>query len=317
MELTRTINADRRYYLDEDYIENADSLLQTFELFNDYKMDMYNRLYEQRFLQKGPLFGETGMSACNYLKQKYHTNDYYNAAIYTAASGQVSAQNEQRRLNKKALISDIENRKKKIQLTKDELAKKLAVKASIRNYAKTGRWVKPYPKCTLKVYKDTIKWYGKEPMPLAEYERSVEKRIRELKHKLAMLQEALKRKVKKIEDYEKYAPRRIVFGTRKSYKEKDSKDIDKLAWANEFYFQRHSSLTFPGRHTSKYGNFLCKYIGSDLHVTCMDGKETVFYDFWPVQYQQEFLANFKADPKERKSVCYNFKLTKDTDGRIY
>lgn len=40
MELTRTINTDRRYYLDEDLIENADSLLQTFELFNDYKMDM-------------------------------------------------------------------------------------------------------------------------------------------------------------------------------------------------------------------------------------------------------------------------------------
>ena len=41
MELTRTINTDRRYYLDADLIENAYAkLLQTFELFNDYKMDM-------------------------------------------------------------------------------------------------------------------------------------------------------------------------------------------------------------------------------------------------------------------------------------
>lgn len=40
MELTRTINTDRRYDLDEELIENGDSLLQTFELFNDYKMDM-------------------------------------------------------------------------------------------------------------------------------------------------------------------------------------------------------------------------------------------------------------------------------------
>ena len=38
MELTRTINSDKRYYLDEKNIENAASFLETMRVFNDAKM---------------------------------------------------------------------------------------------------------------------------------------------------------------------------------------------------------------------------------------------------------------------------------------
>ena len=38
MELSRTINSDKRYYLDENTIENAASFLQTMRVFNDAKI---------------------------------------------------------------------------------------------------------------------------------------------------------------------------------------------------------------------------------------------------------------------------------------
>ena len=47
MELSRTINSDKRYYLDENTIENAASFLQTMRVFNDAKIDLYNALYDQ------------------------------------------------------------------------------------------------------------------------------------------------------------------------------------------------------------------------------------------------------------------------------
>ena len=43
MELSRTINSDKRYYLDENTIENAASFLQTMRVFNDAKIDLYDQ----------------------------------------------------------------------------------------------------------------------------------------------------------------------------------------------------------------------------------------------------------------------------------
>ena len=91
MELSRTINSDKRYYLDENTIENAASFLQTMRVFNDAKMDLYNALYDQKYLASGPLIDHAYPV---FLKEKYKTNDYYNAAIYTAASGSISSQKE-------------------------------------------------------------------------------------------------------------------------------------------------------------------------------------------------------------------------------
>ena len=51
MELSRTINSDKRYYLDKKTIENAASLLETMRVFNDAKMDLYNALYDQKYLK--------------------------------------------------------------------------------------------------------------------------------------------------------------------------------------------------------------------------------------------------------------------------
>ena len=88
MELTRTINSDKRYYLDEQNIANAASFLETMRVFNDAKIQLYNALYDQKYLNRGPLLEAAYPT---FLKEKYKSNDYYNAAIYSAASGQVSS----------------------------------------------------------------------------------------------------------------------------------------------------------------------------------------------------------------------------------
>ena len=89
MELSRTINSDKRYYLDENTIENAASFLQTMRVFNDAKIDLYNALYDQKYLASEPLIDHAYPV---FLKEKYKTNDYYNAAVYSAASGSISSQ---------------------------------------------------------------------------------------------------------------------------------------------------------------------------------------------------------------------------------
>ena len=198
MELSRTINSDKRYYLDENTIENAASFLQTMRVFNDAKIDLYNALYDQKYLVSGPLIDHAYPV---FLKEKYKTNDYYNAAIYLAASGSISSQK--------------------------------AVKNSIRIYRKDGRWVTPYPRCQLKVKGLTIVLFNKAIVKLDEYERSVEADIRKLKTRLALVTEARRRKEKKLENIKNLPPERIVFGGKKLYSEKDTVGITKSAEDNK------------------------------------------------------------------------------------
>lgn len=89
MELSRTINSDKRYYLDENTIENTVSFLQTMRVFNDAKIDLYNALYDQKYLASRPLIDHAYPV---FLKEKYKTNDYYNAAVYSAVSSSISSQ---------------------------------------------------------------------------------------------------------------------------------------------------------------------------------------------------------------------------------
>lgn len=121
MQLTRTINSDKRYYLDEDEIQNVESLIQTMERFNHIKIKLYNCLYDKSFLKRGPLLEETYSS---WLKRNYGTTDYYNCAIYTYASSVLSSQKELNRLYQRTKEKDIETRNQKIKRTQEELEKK-------------------------------------------------------------------------------------------------------------------------------------------------------------------------------------------------
>ena len=326
MELLRTINSDKRYYLDENTIENAASFLQTMRVFNDAKIDLYNALYDQKYLASGPLIDHAYPV---FLKEKYKTNDYYNAAIYTAASGSISSQKELKKYYSTTITADLKTRDEKIQMIQEALDKKKAVKNSIRIYRKDGRWVTPYPRCQLKVKGLMIVLFNKTIVKLDEYERSVEADIRKLKTRLALVTEARKRKEKKLENIKNLPPERIVFGGKKLYSEKDTVGITKSAednktsqkalkeWKQEFFEKRHQSMALPGRHTSKYGNFLCKYDGKDLSVTCIDGTTTVFHDFKLPRYNEAFQNNFTCKPEDRQSICYNFTVKRDRKNRQY
>ena len=121
MELSRTINSDKRYYLDENTIENAASFLQTMRVFNDAKIDLYNALYDQKYLASGPLIDHAYPV---FLKEKYKTNDYYNAAIYLAASGSISSQKELKKYYITTITADLKTRDEKIQTIQEALDKK-------------------------------------------------------------------------------------------------------------------------------------------------------------------------------------------------
>ena len=132
--LTTTINADKRYYLSEDNLEGGENLLHTIGLFNDYKMDLYNALFDKRFFKTGPLVNQ---AYSKYLKEKYSVNAYYACAIYPAASGVLSSQVELRKLNLQSLEEQIKAKERKIKSTQEELERNQKIKRSIVTYAKT------------------------------------------------------------------------------------------------------------------------------------------------------------------------------------
>ena len=129
MELSRTINSDKRYYLDENTIENTASFLQTMRVFNDAKIDLYNALYDQKYLASGPLIDHAYPV---FLKEKYKTKDYYNAAVYSAASGSLSSQKELKKYYSTTITADLKTRDEKIQTIQEALDKKKEMLEYIR-----------------------------------------------------------------------------------------------------------------------------------------------------------------------------------------
>lgn len=319
MELVRTINSNKRYYLDEHNVENADALISTMRVFNDAKIQLYNAFYDLKYFGKGPL---VKLKSSAFLKEEYGMPAYYSRAINTAAAGQLSSQCELQKLRTKTLQGDIENRKKKIAELEDTLARMRAIKESIRTYAKTGKWEKPYPSNRMRVQGDRIFFPNGFFLSLDTYEYTIEGDIRSLKTRLALVKEACKVKAQKLKNTEDLPPKRIVFGSRKLYSEKDTKDVaensdNKEKWKRDFKEKRYSSMTLPGRHDSKYCNFLCKYENNELRVTCIDGTVTVFKDFALPYYMDEFTKKFDLPSDEREAVCYNFTLHRDKKDRLY
>lgn len=225
---------------------------------------------------------------------------------------------ELQKFYKQCYEANIKTRQEKIAKMKEELAKKQGIKESLVIYAKTGKWVKPYPKCQLKVCGSYIQGPGiKGKENILAYERKVESRIRKLKSRIKHLKYGLQRKQQKVDNLTTKAPKRIIFGSKKLFSKKDDKDTDLNSWREEFKFKRMNSMTLSGRKDGKYCNFLCRFIDGNLAVTNTDGTETVFKDFQLVRFQDEFLNHFKVSREERKPLCYNFNLKKDNSGRVY
>lgn len=333
MEITRTIHSDKRYYLDEGLIINADSLINTISQFNNIKIQMYNILYDKKYNGQGPL---TGTTYSAWAKDGFKTNDYYNCAIYAAASGMVSSQQELKKLYVKTIESDLSSRNSKIKSTKEQLNKKRLIKASIVGYMPGkkrpgGKWATPYKGYQGKITGKNIILPGNKKVPLGEYERKIEADIRRLASRLRLITSARDRAQKKLDNLKSHNPDRIVFGSKKLYSMKNSKKTDIQAWKQGFFDKRHASMSLPGRHTSKDCNFLVRKasaadMASDrrlaghpdsLIIKCMDGSQAVLLDFKLARCNELWLDMLKMGTSGRKPVCYNFQVKTDKNGRKY
>lgn len=328
MEITHTINADKRYYIDENLIINPGSLIDTEHRFNDMKIQMYNLLYDKKYKSAGILMKDTYSKWC---KDTFKTSDYYNCAVYASASGMLSSQDELNKLYIKTKKSDLDARDTKIASTIEQLEKKQAIKDSLVTYAKIQKWKTPYPGCQTKMTGKSVTLPGSKKVDVDTYERNIEADIRRLKSRLRLLVSARNRAQDKLDCLKTHSPKRIIFGSKKMYTEKDSEDINIETWKQKFFNKRHASMSLPGRHTSKNCNFLVRRASAadfatrkelDGHkealiITCMDGKEAVLLDFHLSRDNNLWLDALNAKPENRKPVCYNFQLKCDENGRMY
>lgn len=328
MEITRTINADKRYYIDEKLIINPESLVNTEYKFNDMKIQMYNLLYDKKYKGSGTLTEKTYSKWC---KDTFGTTDYYNCAVYTCASGMISSQNELNKLYMKTKKSDLDARDTKIASTIEQIGKKQAIKDSLVTYAKTQKWKTPYPGCQTKMTGKSVTLPGDKKVDVDVYERNIETDIRRLKSRLRLLISARIRVQNKLDCLKANPPRRIIFGSKKMYSEKDSEDTNIEVWKQNFFNKRHASMSLPGRHTSKNCNFLVRKASvadfatrkeldghkEALIITCMDGKEAILLDFQLARDNNLWIDALDAKSEDRKPVCYNFQLKCDGNGRLY
>ena len=314
MELTRTIYGNKRYYLDENNIINQEAMLYTFQKYNDIKMAFYNVRYAEKFQKTGPLM-ETAYS--KWLKEKFQINAYYQAALYTDVNGILSSQTELKYLYINNTKEEIKNKQLKIKSLQEMLDKKNSIKASIKQYLMTGKWKKPYPLCKMVVHGKSCTLFSGKQFLVEDYERIVEADIRKLKHRIKMIQESCKRKEHKKQCLMDHEPLKVLFGSKKRYQQKDQNDVDLQKWKEDFYFQRHHTLSLPGRHDARGGNFLAKLVNGNLMVTGIDGRCFTFLNFQLARLNEEYQKLLQATGKERKAVCYNFTLHKDKKGRKY
>ena len=331
MNITTTVNANKRYYIDEPLVENGGTLMRSISQFNDMKIVLYNELYNKSVFKGNSALDKKTHSSFlkDYAKKKGYSNvlsDYYTCAVYAAASGCIKSQRELRKFyieNKKAAIKSV---KTKIKEDEERLAKKTAIKAALKEYAIHGRWKCPYRGCPLCVKKGAFSYRGKVVDPLA-LEQDTERDIHKLKARIPLLKDRQNKLEKQLADLRDKPFKRIVFGTRKQYAKKDSiseanipdteKQAQMQAWKEDFRFSRARAMCLPGRHTSKDCNFLVKLVDGDLHVTNIDGSVTVFRDFLITRYGEYHSANLNAAPSNRRAMAYNFTLHKDKDGRLY
>lgn len=307
----------RRYYMDEMEPGQFQMFVENMQRFTSIKIQYYNALYDSKYNKDISEDRLKGRNLTSWCKETFHIKDYYIAAINQMASGHLSSQKELIKTYINQKNADIVEMEAKITDIEQELTKKQSVKQALIEYQQTGIYIKPYPKCSIRIVNGYLSGYKIPLQSVEDYERKVNKHIRRLKQRIKLIRQRIKRKTVDLKHLKNDCPKRILFGSMSSYKKKDDKDIED--WKTEFMMKRYRAILFPGRHTSRHGNFLVKYDTrvKELHVTMMNGSIVTFRDFSLPRYEEEFLANFMVSPKERKSIGYQFLLKQDKKGRFY
>ena len=313
-----TINGPR--YYKEDLKPGAfDLCIQSICCYNDFKIQMYNAMYANRYLpgSKWDILGLKNITYSAWMKE-YGINDYYSTSLYAEVTGLLSSQRELRKWYLARMEEDLDTRKNKVKSLAESLKKLRAVKQAIVTYAKTGKFKRPYKGCQLKICGQIACPGGKRTYDLDEYERIVEQRIRSTKARLHNVQAALKRKEQKYDKFGKSDPKRVLFGSRAFYKTKDTVGCDDQ-WHEDFYNRRHRTMQATGRYTSKFGNYLVHQDEKgDLHWILPKGAGTVvFPNFHLARYNKEWHACYQCEKEIRHAVSYRMKRMVDGNGREY
>lgn len=133
-----------------------------------------------------------------------------------------------------------------------------------------------------------------------------------------MLEEALRRKRKKLSGLEMLPPKRAVFGGRPLYRQKDTVGVSE-SWKRVFFRKRYGTVSISGRADSKNGNFIMKkdLRTKDLVWTLPDGKTVVFPGFVPKRYGDMYLELLSDGNASHTAFCYTVKTMTDGNGREY
>ena len=313
--MSKILIRGNRYYKDELDKEAFDLIKKAFLDINSLKRNTYNLLYEKRYKEK--IFNNkvNDNNYCKYLTDKFNINAYYLANSITLSNGILSSQTKLRKdyiFNKKL---DIKKIKEKINTTKEKLDKKLLIKNSLIHYSKSKIWIKPYPKCSIKTKDHLIKDFKrKDFIDIDIYEdKVIDKDIKRLKHRIKLLNDKLYRENIKLNKLIDDPPKRVVFGSKRSFKLKDTINDD----LSEYKRHRNNSVIISGRKDSKYGNFLVNYNYKDhsLKWKLPYGKEVIFKNFKLYKDQSKFDELFINKPN--KAIAYEFKFYIDGNNREY
>lgn len=331
MKLTITIPS-RRYYVDELVSDPANptgilsSLADTFAQFNILKERAYNRLYDEKYLgiklpEKLPAMIKKEAAR----RFGIRINDYYITSIYSRASGLLSSQKELQKLYDQEFKERQENREEKIKSLEEELARKQELKALFvaRSKARKAGLVfadELFEPFKIRFRQDSVFFHGKKNRTVCLnaylYECRVDREIRSLKQRIALIKD----KIKRADSMYRSEPKRAVFGSRKQYREKDTvcrTSGQQEQWHKERTSRRFHSVHFSGRHTSQYGNFQCRYDvwAKKVEITLIDGKVLTLSNI-SFPYRGRELLELRLDPLH-PSVGYSLEYRKDGNGREY
>ena len=109
-----TINGPR-YYKEELASGAFDLCIQSICCYNDFKIQMYNAIYANRYLpgSKGDILGLKKITYSAWMKE-YGINDYYSTSLYAEVTGLLSSQREFRKWYLARIKDDLAARKRKI-----------------------------------------------------------------------------------------------------------------------------------------------------------------------------------------------------------
>lgn len=258
MDLTYTIPSTRVY--PELPRDKAQSLLDTFVLFNLLKEYACNLLYDERILQKGK------SNITSKLKERYLEmtgkvlSDYYCTSVYSTASGMISSIKELYKIRKMEHETAQKNRMEKLASLEKRLEELRSIKGQLIMASKAK---KQGAEAVL-----SISGYYSRFLPgsdsksalsdLYAFECMIDQRIRRTKMAASNIRDKIRRRDEQFPS----VPARPVFGGKREYRKKDTLHLAgnaMVSWRKNRDLSRYHRVSFSGRHTSRFGNFQCMY----------------------------------------------------------